>query len=230
MWYFPDMPYRPGDIASRIKQLLPRGWFGDTTPTLDSILNAFGAGWVSYFSLFDFVKSQARVQSSIGTWLDLIALDFSGRRLRRRPSESDILFRSRIIEFLRKERCCRGAVERSLRLLTGTDPVIFEPRRPLDTGCYGASGSRDYGVLGYGINGGWGNHDMPFQAFITVRRPMDPNAANTPGWNDTNFGYSTASTDYAKGNTALSGVTDTDIIEELLFTAPAASILWLRII
>jgi hypothetical protein len=224
------MTYQPSDIAARLKRLLPKGWFGDITPILDSILVCLGSGWTSFFTLRDFILAQSRISKSGEIWLDIAAQDFFAGKVTRKPGETDGIFRNRLIWYLQQDRCTRSAVAAALANLTGSNPSIFEPGQPRDTGCYGGNGSESLAVAGYGVNGGWGSNSMPFQALILVTRPPAPNTAFAGGWQDPSSAYGGGVAEYLNGSTHSNGISDQDVIDQILYSAPAASCLWLSII
>jgi hypothetical protein len=205
------------DFTIRIKALLPSRWFGDTTPILDAVLSGLAVGWSSIFSLLVYVRSQSRLATAGGDFLDLISRDFFGRRLPRRSSEPDGDFRARISYSLQCEHATRNALSAALTELTGVVPTIFEPARPADTGAYAGPG------LAYGAAGGWGNLSLPFQVFVTAQRPP-------PLGISTIAGYGTPGP-LARASSSQSGsaVSDTDIYAAITSVLPTASTAWTSI-
>ncbi len=157
----------PSDMASRIRAVLPAAWFpltspGSTTsmsPVLDGVLAGIAAAWSYCFALLQFVRAQARLSTMSGSLLDLMAFDFFGATLTRRPGEGDLEFSARIGSNLLLPRATRQATSDMLLSLTGLVPVIFEPRRGGDAGGYGSA------WFGYGSNA------MPFQYLISINAP-----------------------------------------------------------
>ena len=49
------------DMAARLAQLLPTGWFADEAPNLAALLNGLGQGWANIYALLQ----QARALSLI---------------------------------------------------------------------------------------------------------------------------------------------------------------------
>ena len=96
------------DMLARIKATLP-GWFPSDAPILDGLLYGFAtsAAWV--YGLITYAKLQTRVGTATDGFLDLIAFDFFGRRMRR-GTRSDALFRSAIIAELFRPRQTRQAI------------------------------------------------------------------------------------------------------------------------
>ena len=224
------MTFTQQDIVVRLKSLLPRQWFGDETPVLDAVLNALAAGWLSFFGLLSYFSQQSRMQTMTGRWLDMAAIDFSGRRMKRNATESDASFRSRLIWYLNQDRCTRAAIDAAIVEATGISPDIFEPANPSDTGCYGQSMASGPGTIGYGVCGGWGSLTMPFQAFITIYRPPAPGLGLVAGWGDPTGSFTEGSIAYGDGAMPLEQPTDQDLLNLLLYAAPAGCILWTRIL
>jgi hypothetical protein len=220
------------NVIFRLKSVLPSRWFGDSTPLLDTLLGSISRTWVSLFSLLGYVKRQARVMTATDVWLDIIAYDFLGAALARRTTEPDDQFRKRISAELVRERCTRYAVWRMLLDLTGRQPCIFEPANCGDTGGYCAGAMTlgpPGGGLGYGIAGGWGNLDLPFQVFVTAFRPISNGIALLPGWGATAAGYCAGSTSYATLEMFQAQVSDDDVRNATLAVLPTAVTAWMRI-
>jgi hypothetical protein len=127
------------DIFSRLKRLLPVGWFGDTNPILDAALWGCATAQAWAYTLYLYAKDQTRIKTATDGWLDLISLDFFGNALMRYANQSDPNFRNRILINLFRERTTRPAMEKILFDLTGRAPIIIEPGRPADVGSYGAA-------------------------------------------------------------------------------------------
>ncbi|QBJ80503.1 hypothetical protein [Aquitalea sp. USM4] len=127
------------DMFGRLKSLLPRGWFPDSTPLLDGLLWGYAQALAWLYSLYLFAKAQTRIKSATGGWLDIAAQDFFGTGLVRYSGQSDTSYRNRIVVNLFRERGTRNAMVKVLTDLTGRAPLIFEPARAADTGSYGAT-------------------------------------------------------------------------------------------
>jgi hypothetical protein len=223
------MAYTQQDIFTRIKMMLPGQWFGEATPVLDSVVNALSAGWVGLFALIDYVRAQTRVNTAYDFWLDLIARDFFASRLIRRQRETDDSFRARIGLELIRDKCTRAAICQLLLDLTGRPPIIFEPCNPNDTGCYGALNGGASAVAGYGISGGWGNLNMPFQVLVRAFRPETAGIAMVEGWGGSIGGFGVGPITYFNLNINSSEASDDEIRQSIVRAAPAATVIWLSI-
>ena len=205
------------DFAARIKAVLPNRWFPDRSPVLDALLTGLATAWSAVYALLAFVRAQSRLATASSSFLDAIGQDFFGPRLLRRSAEADDTYRDRIAAALVREHATRDALEAALLTLTGRSPAIFEPARPADTGSYAGP------AFGYGVAGAWGSLQLPFQVFITARRPPPAGIATIAG-------YGTAG---PLGRASLSDsggqVTDADIYAAITAVLPTASIAWTRI-
>lgn len=211
-------------MFGRLKALLPRGWFGDSTPVLDALLWGMAQALAWCFSLYLYAQAQTRIKTASDGWLDLIAYDFFGTTLRRGNGMSDASFRNRILINLVRERGTRYAITKVLTDLTGRAPLIFEPRRPADTGAYGVGRS-----IGYGVAGGYGSLVMPYQAFVTAYRPLNQGFPNIAGYGTSTGGYGKGSqADYASLS-QMAGVTDADLYAAVDAVRPISTQVWVRI-
>jgi len=153
-----------GDFLRRLKAVLPSAWFADSTPILDGVLSGAADAWATLYELLQYVVTQTRISSATGQWLDFVAADFFGGRLRRGAGEGDSELRDRIDRRLNRQRVTRGAMIANLVELTGRQPVIVEPANPNDTGVWGCA-------MGWGVAGVWGSMTMPQQVFVAAFRP-----------------------------------------------------------
>jgi hypothetical protein len=223
------MIYNQQDIFRRIKAVLPSRWFGEVTPVIDSVLNALASGWLGVFNLLNYIKMQTRISTAFGGWLDLIAKDFFDYRVSRRQRETDDSFRSRIYMELLRDRCTRAAIYDLLTDLTGRSPVIFEPTNPQDTGCYGSLVSPGIGNAGYGVSGGWGNLNMPFQVFVRAFRAETAGVAMVCGWGGSIGGYGAGLSAYISAEMNSPQADDFEIYQSVSNNSPVATIVWMSI-
>lgn len=223
------MIYDRSSILYRLKATLPNHWFGESTPILDSVLNALSAGWTELFILLNYTTAQTRIVTSTDSWLDLIALDYFGYRVKRRSQEVDSSFSSRIRGELLRDRCTRAAIYDVLLDLTGAPPTIFEPANPQDTGCYASLTSTEGSLAGYGVSGGWGNLNMPFQALVRAVRPKPAGVAMVNGWGGNLGGYGDGLSSYISSGMNSAQATDTEIYQNVSRTAPIGTVVWMSI-
>jgi hypothetical protein len=165
----------PGDIAARLRAALPLHWFADDAPVLDAVLAGLGDGWARLYQMLQVVRRQSRIGRADGAMLDMIAGDFFGAWLGRRPGQGDDPFRATILRELLRERATRAGLAAALADLTGREPQIFEPSRPADTGAWGLA-------AGYNAGGGYGSLALPFQCFVRARRPPGAGIASVAGY------------------------------------------------
>jgi hypothetical protein len=152
------------DVAKRLRAVLPP-WFGaSTTAVLEAVVEAGAWALAFVYSLYAYAKLQTRILTATGGWLDLISGDFFGLALPRRPGQPDASFRAMIIASLFRERATREGVRKVLFDITGRQPVIIEPERPMDTGAWDFAGYWDVPTFG------WGEH-RPYETFVIAYRP-----------------------------------------------------------
>lgn len=221
------------DMAARLKAVLPSAWFArgvGTAPIKDAVLA--GIGWMAAqgFALVNYVRRQGRVSSATDVFLDIAARDYTGTSVTRRLQESDDSFRGRLLASLLPGGATRRALIQRLILLTGHAPVVFEPTQPMDTGAYG------YGGLGYNVAGGYGSLSLPFQAFVSVRRPVSQGVPYLGGYNGNAStpvyapgGYNVGLMAYSNIAQAFDGVRDADIYQMVAAVQPVGSTVWTRI-
>ena len=152
------------DMARRLRAVLPAGWFSDTSPVLDGVLAGLASAWAGLFQLLQQVKVQTRIATATDAWLDRVALDFFGNRVRREAAETDAAFRVRVLQDMQTVRVTRAALLQRLNDLTGRQARICEPANPGDTGAWARQGA-------WGGAGAWGSLELPFQYFVTAYRP-----------------------------------------------------------
>lgn len=216
------------DMLSRLRAVLPTRWFPDDAPILEALLRGLAWAWAWAFGLLGYVRAQTRIATATDVWLDTVAEDFFGRALMRTPGQDDDALRRRIQLELFRERATRRALSGVLMDLTGRQPVIFEPARTTDTGGYG-NAAMDATGLGYGVAGGWGSLQLPFQCFVTAFRPNGSGIAAVAGWGDFAGGYGSGAIQYANQAMIQGQVTDADIAGAIAAVMPVASIAWVQI-
>lgn len=218
------------DIAARLRSALPKRWFSDNSPNLDAILRSLAAPWVWLHGLVNFAISQTRIATAEDIWLDAIAYDFFGNRLRRKGAESDLRYRARIKSALLPEAATRSAVSTGLAALVGKAPLIFEPANCLDTGSYGSLSQTSGSGLAYGQAGGWGSLELPLQFFVSVQRPATPGVSSLAGYGTPVGSYGEGTISYIDLSLLPGNITDHDIQSTLCGLLPVNAVAWLQII
>ncbi|MBN3811707.1 hypothetical protein [Paraburkholderia sp. Ac-20347] len=158
------------DIISRLQTYLPRGWFGDwsESPIVGAVLTGVASVFAVTYTLIMFIWAQTRLATSSGGWIDIWAADFFGGNLPRKSNESDASYIARIKVALFQQKATRPAMISVLTQLTGRAPIIFEPNRPLDSGCLGVN----TGVNSFCGVARMGSLACPYSALITAYRPL----------------------------------------------------------
>jgi hypothetical protein len=216
------------DIVARIKAVLPTGWFAEDSPVLTALLDGLSYGWSWVYDWIHYTRRQTRISTATGIFLDLIALDYFGAMLRRRSGETDHQFRHRIKINLLRDRATRAAVISVLTDLTGRAPTVFEPAYSNDTGGYGSLTQRQTG-LAYNTAGGWGSLSLPFQFFVTARRPLTTGITMVSGWGCPAGGYGVGAIEYADLSSKGDIVTDSEIYAAVAATRPVGTTAWMNI-
>lgn len=220
------------DIVSRLLAVLPKRWFPDSSPNLIAILSCIAVPWAWLYDLIVYVIAQTRLKTASDGWLDLIALDYFGRALKRRLGEKDASYRARIQAALLQKAATRSAVSAGLEALTGLKPQIFEPLNCMDTGGYAvfenSSGNPSQGMA-YGQVGGWGNLNLPLQVFITATRAPLPGIDSVAGYGSPIGGYGSGAITYVDLALLPGYVSDEDVQATLCNLLPVNVTAWLRI-
>ena len=209
------------DLLSRLKALLPNGWFSEPTPLLDATLTGIGTALSAAYGLTAYARLQTRIATATDAFLDLISSDFFGVTLPRRSGESDTAFRARIEAELLIEKGTRQGMIRALELLTGRTPIIFEPSRVADTKCYNKDAF-------YNHAGQYGSR-LPYQGFIIAYRPYAQLSASIAGYNNPQVAYNMKAAAYTNLNILAGAVTDQDILNTINSTKPEATVVWVII-
>lgn len=212
------------DFSSRIKAVLPGGWFRDDTPILNGVLAGVSWALAAGHTLAEYARSQCRIRTATDGFLDLIAFDYFGGGLPRKLQESDAAYRVRILAALFPEKGTRRGLIRTLEVLTGRTPRVFEPARPADTGGYGLGG------CGYGAGGGYGSIESHNQAFVIAYRPVGQGIPRIGGYGSGPGGYRVGGQASYIGLSQVEGaVTDADIFNAIDAVKPAGTTVWTRI-
>jgi hypothetical protein len=213
------------DQFRRLKRLLPQSWFGDNSTVIDAILSGFSSVNASLYALLAYAKLQIRINTASDGWLDMIAYDFFGNNLPRKPGQSDDSYRAWIKVNLFREKATRLAIILVVRELTGRDPLIIEPGNPVDTGAYNCPNS------GYGMAGSYGSLSMPYEAFVTVYRSVSDGVSDIAGYSISTAGYSIASRGaWASRKMADGQLSDADIYAAIDSVKMCGTRVWVRIL
>ena len=205
------------DFVARFRAVLPRNWFSDVAPVLDSLLAGLAATWSGTYGLLRFVQAQARISTASGAFLDLASDDFFGEGLARFSGEVDAVFRGRLLRNILRTRGTRQSLLDALQDLTGRSAAVFEPARPGDTGGYSTGG------LAYAAAGAYGSLSLPFQCFVTAHRPLGTGIPLVGGYG------SSGPLAYANLGWVAVEVTDADILTTVAGLMPVGSVAWTRI-
>lgn len=211
------------DMLARLKSLLPARWFAPAAPNYTAITGALADALQFIGDLVAYARTQIRIATATGIWLDLAAYDFFGSRLQRSTGQTDAAFRARIRAEVLRQRVTRAGMVAALTELTGNVPAIFEPSQPMDAGSYGGP------LCGYGVAGGWGSLDFPAQAFLTVTRPSLQGVPGVAGYGGSIGGYGAGSLAWINSGDIAGQVTDQDIYDLITRTKPTGSLMWTRL-
>ncbi len=212
------------DFYTRLHTLLPAGWFADESPVLHGALTACAKSLAWCYTLYLYARFQTRLATATRGWLDIAAYDFFGNNLIRPAGMSDEQLRIQIRTCLLRERGTRQGIIDILEALTGNRPVVFETLRPADTGAYGGP------AIGYGAAGRYGSFNLPYQAFVEVRRPKGKDNARMTDSDVPTSVYSTApDEEYVSANMSARRVTDKQIYAAVAAVKMEGTIVWVRI-
>lgn len=211
------------DFVRRLKSVLPVQWFNDSNPILDAVLNGLASALSWVYQLYAYAVLQTRILTATDGWLDIIANDFFGERIKRQSGQTDDEFLNVIRINLFRERGTRQAIIKVLEDLTGHTPKIIEPARPQDCGGYNMPS------IGYGVAGAYGSLSMPYQAFVIAYRPTGAGIPYVGGYTSTVSGYSTPSRGKYASYTELTGVTDSQIYAAVASVKMEGTTVWVRI-
>jgi hypothetical protein len=211
------------DILARLKGAMPL-WFGQSSPILDGVLSGFSVVAEWGYGLLQYAKLQTRVATATEGFLDLAAFDFLGRRIRRKPAQSDTVLRGVIQKEVLRTRATRTGVLQAIQDLTNSQATMFEPAYSFDTG------GLDTTYLAYDEVGAWGSRDYPFQAFLNIQQPVGVGVPNVAGL-DTSYGaFDGGGYSSLVDATAITGVvTNQDIYDTIEATRAAGVTMWVNI-
>jgi hypothetical protein len=210
-----------GDMLSRLKSLLPRGWFADGAPIRDAVLGGIADSLAWIYGFIIYAKLQTRLATATAPFLDIASLDFFGTSLPRRNGERDPAFSARIRAEITRERQTRNAIVTAVTGLTGRPPFVIEPANPADTAIYGIG-------TYYGQAGIYGSLLLRNQVFVVAYRPQGAGIANVAGYGR---GYYGAPISRYVDQAEIQGpVLDADIYATIAKTVAAGVTAWVEIL
>jgi hypothetical protein len=234
------------DFVARLRALLPAKWFPITapdatesaTPILDGVLAGLASAWAWIWSFYTYANLQSRIATATDAFLDIIALDYFGIRIARKPGQPDEAFRKRILKEVVRERGTRRGLIQALTDLTGRAPIVFEPSNATDTGGYGFQGMTQGTGLAFSGDGsagagGWGSLALPYQCFVTAYRAHGGGIPDVvgfytgSGW--AGGGYGSGAIELGQLSMTEGLITDDDIDAAIVSVLPAATIAWTHI-
>lgn len=227
-------------MAARMAAVLPARWFPPLAeaPVLRGLLTGIGQAWAWCYAVLGRMRSEARIATASGVFLDMVALDFFGAALQRRASEGDDEFRLRLQRSLLRERATRAGVVAAVALEASGRATVFEPSRPGDTGGYGGTVNCELGGgFGYGVTGlAYGSLSIPFQIFVDVERAPDVGAfAGVAGYGGALLaegvpaGYGSGRAAYGSGGLAALSATEADVASAIANAVPVGTLAWMRV-
>jgi len=163
------------DFISRMRRVLPAGWFPDTAPVLTALLTGGATAMSWLYSQVQYCALQTRIATATTFWLDIISQDFYGNEYPRQAGETDASFRARIQADFLPTRGTRPALLSELTAELGTAPQIIYAWNPGDVGAYNV-GTSAYGTPGYnngGATGVYGSLALNAQTFVYAPLPSN---------------------------------------------------------
>lgn len=227
----PDVTATVGDLENMVARqamALPPWWGppGIIPAVLRVPVVMAGAVGVYIYDFLTYARKQTRILTATGFWVDLIAFDFFGNRIRRRDNQSDDAFRRRILLEMFRERVTRPALRSVLKDMTGYEPIIFEPGRPSDVGGVGMRGR-----MGVGVAGRVGSIGLPGEFFVDVFRDPEAGIPRAAGVGSKYGGVGIARSRLVVSSldSVTGALRDEDIYEAVNSTRAAGITAWVRI-
>ncbi len=230
------------DIQARIAGAPPYGvlpkWWAWVAPVRDALIGGASDLLASCYSFIAYVKTQTRLWTATGVFIDIFGFDFLGLAVVRMAGESDAVYAARVRKEILRERVTRSGMVQALTDLTGQQPNIFEPWNTNDAGAWN-TGALAWSGGGAGGAGAWGSTLMPNQVMIIVYRSstVGVGLANYGGWSHgtgssatpSNGGWNTGGVGWSSAAMALGGITDQDIYDCINLTKPVGVVVWVSI-
>lgn len=190
-----------GDVHRRIRAVLPP-WFPSigNAPILGAILKGLSTNFAWVYSLYAYARSQTRIKTGSGPFLDLISWDYLGTTFTRRGSESDPSFQSRILAFLLLPRNTVAGITAMLLALTGRSPAIIEP-------AIGTGGWDQTPAFAFDDAGCWSGTSLTITAF----RPPGQGIPLVDGFDGSVGGFDVGAFEWSDISQVTGAVTDAEI-------------------
>ena len=211
------------DNTNRVLALIPNSWFPDTKPILTGLISGFAGGAAWAYSLIGFAKLQMRVSTATDIFLDLIAFDYLGRRVKRKSSQTDAVFANSIKLEVMRERGTRRGLLKAITDLTGNTVSAIEPFNANDTNALGVS-------MFLGENSAsLGSNAYPYSAFLTVITPPGSGIPNMSGLGTSFGGLGAGAFALANPSLVTGPVTNNDIYSTIETNRAAGITTWVNI-
>jgi hypothetical protein len=190
------------DIVNRMVAVLPP-WFPTplaTAPIVRAVLTGIATPLSWAYNLISFARTQTRIKTMSGAFLDLAAWDYLGPTFTRRASETDSAFQSRILAFLVLPRNTVAGITAMLLALTGRTPAVLEP-------AIGTGGWDQTPAFAWDSAGCWSGSSLSITAF----RPFGLGFPNVDGWDGSVGGWDVGAVEWTDIGQITGQVTDAEI-------------------
>lgn len=211
------------DMRRRMVSTFPHRWTQHDAPNRNAILGGLADALAYVYGLLAYAKDQTRIRTASGMWLDLIAFDFFGLRVRRRQGQTDDAMQAMIMREIFRARVTRAGLKGAVADLTGNDVRIIEPWNTVDCGGY------DTGLAGFDMCGRWGSLEMPCQLFLATLQPIGAGIPNVGGFDNGPGGFDAGAEEYGDQSMVVGPVTDQDIYDTINATRAAGITVWTAI-
>lgn len=193
------------DIHKRMRVALPP-WFPSigSAPILAAILKGFATNLSWVYGLAQYAKTQTRIKTGSGAFLDLMAWDYLGPTFIRRASESDPSFKSRILAFLLLPRNTVAGITAMLLALTGRSPAILEP-------AIGTGGWDQTPAFAFDSAGCWSGSSLSITAF----RPAGQGIPYVEGFDGYQGGFDVGAFEWSDISLVTGAITDAEISQRV---------------
>src|SRR5579883_2162004 len=101
------------DIINRLRSVMPP-WFPSNGPVVTALLTGLATSGSFIYGYIQFMRTQSRIATASGGFLDLIANDYFGTNFLRRAAEPDSVYRARILKELLRPRVTLAALTQML--------------------------------------------------------------------------------------------------------------------